>query len=234
MSYIVSGSDAPEPLLSGILHALHSMQQEQQVFQRAISARLCAIELRVSSRNHDDFGPGIVGDAPAITESRSRSNSRRRPDPGLPWICPICDSDLKHRESFKGHIRLRVLLQHQSCRFMADNIKHQALLSKFNNGDFDSSAAAFTLEFYKQIRICTSSLDADIKSHGHIFGWLEAAVADQNVPFPVYAAARGDSKRCRKASESAIASDAAFANSSMSSNSSPELVGVPQLQRSTQ
>jgi hypothetical protein len=231
MSCVVLGSDAPEPVLSGILHALQCMQQEQRDFQFSMHTRLSAIELRVSSRFHDD----IAGDAPGTNgTTSSRSSSRRRPDPdlSLEWLCPICGCKLKDRESFKGHIRLQALSQIQGCRFIADNIKHQALISRFNNGDFDSSTAAFTKEFYVQIRTCSSSLDTDTKSHGHIFGWLAAAVADRSVPFPVYVAARGDSKRRRTASVCGISGVAASSSISMSSNSSPELMGVYPLQRS--
>jgi hypothetical protein len=228
---VVLGSDAPEPVLSGILHALQSMQQEQREFQFSMNTRLSAIELRVSACFHDD----LAGDAPGTNgTSSSRSNSRRRPDPdsSLEWLCPICGCRLKDRESFKGHIRLQALSQIQSCRFIADNIKHQALISRFDNGDFDSSSAAFTKELYLQIRICSSSLDTDTTSHRHIFGWLAAAVADRSVPFPVYVAARGDSKRRRTASVCGISGVAASSSISMSSSSSPELMGVPHLQRS--
>ena len=233
MSCDVLGSDAPEPVLSGILDALQSMQQEQREFQFSINTRLTAIELRVSSRCHDDF----TGDAPGTYgTTSSRSSSRRRPDPdlSLEWLCPICGCKLKDRESFKGHIRLQVLSQIQSCRFIADNAKHQALISRFDTGDFDARNAAFSKEFYEQIRICSSSLDTDTKSHGHIFAWLAAAVADRSVPFPVYVAARGDSKRRRTRADSVcgISSVAATSGSSMSSHSSPELQAVPHLQLS--
>ena len=227
MSCVVLGSDAPEPVLSGILHALQSMQQEQRDFRTSLNTRLSAIELQMSSRWHDDltgYAPGTNG------TTSSRSSSRRRPDPdlSLEWLCPICGCKLKDRESFKGHIRLQALSQIQSCRFIADNIKHQALISRFDNGDFDSSTAAFTRELYDQVRICSSSLDTDTKSYGHIFGWLAAAVADRSVPFPVYVAARGDSKRRRTASVCGGCGEAASPSTSLSSNSSPELMGVPQ------
>jgi hypothetical protein len=231
MSCVVLGSDAPEPVLSGILHALQSMQQEQRDFQFSMNTRLSAIELRVSSRCYDDLAGDAPGTNPVLTSSRS--SSRRRPDPdlSLEWLCPICGLKLKDRESFKGHIRLQVLSQIQSCRFIADDIKHQALISRFDKGDFDSSKAAFTKEFYDQIRICSSSLDTDTKSHSHIFGWLAAAVANCDVPFPVYVAARGDSKKRRTASVCGTAGNSSI---SMSSNSSPELMGVPHFPRSNQ
>ena len=230
MSCVVLGSDAPEPVLSGILHALQSMQKDQRDFQLSLHTRLSAIEHRVMWRCHDD----ITGDAPGTTTSRPNSRSRSRPDPDLSlvWLCPICGIKLKDRESFKGHIRLQVLSQIQSCRFIADNIQHQALISKFDNGDFDSSTAAFSKEFYDQIRTCSSSLDPDTKSHGHIFGWLAAAVADRSVPFPVYVAARGDSKRRRTSSGCGITGGAVSSSISSSSNSSPELTVVPHFQRS--
>ena len=226
MSCVVLGSNAPEPVLSGILHALQSMHKDQLDFQLSVHTRLSAIEHRVLWRCDDD----ITGDAPGTTTSHSNSRSRRRPDLDLSlvWLCPICGIKLKDRESFKGHIRLQALSQIQSCRFIADNIQHQALISKFDNGDFDSSTAAFSKEFYDQIRMCSSSLDPVTKSHGHIFGWLAAAVADRNVPFPVYMAARGDSKRRRTASVCGGGGDAASPSISLSSNSSPELMGVPQ------
>jgi hypothetical protein len=233
MSSLVAGTEPPAPVLSGILHALQSMREEQKLFQQSVNVRLCAIEHRVTSHPNEAQRVARMGDAPSESASRSRSCSRRRtcPDLGLSWICPICEVNFFHRESFKGHIRLCQLLQHQSCRLMADNVKHQALLGRFYNGDWNASAAAFTREFYEQIRVCSSSLDPDRKSHDHIFGWLHAAVSDPDVPFPSYAAARGDSKRRRKASESqpgGIVSVAASSSGSMSNNSSPELLPILQ------
>ena len=238
MTSLIVGTEPPEPVLSGILHALQSMREEQKQFQQAVNVRLCAIERGVSSHSGESHRIALIGDAPSITPalsaSRSRSSSRRRgcPELGLSWICPICEVNCLHRESFKGHIRLCQMLQHQSCRLDVDNPKHEELVSRFNNGDWESSAAAFMLEFYEQIRACSSSLDPDRKSHEHIFGWLLAATSGSHVSFPVYAAAaaRIDAKRRRKTTvlhPGAVASDNASASASTSNHSSPDLMPFP-------
>jgi hypothetical protein len=48
--------------MSGILHALQSLQRDQRDFQVSVNTRLSAIELHVASRCHDD----IAGDAPVL------------------------------------------------------------------------------------------------------------------------------------------------------------------------
>jgi hypothetical protein len=192
MTTFVAGSDPPEPVLSGILHALQSLREEQKSFHSSVDLRLRIIENAMGSRQSSSPCQSLAGEAPSISQSRSRSCSRRRSQPvlGLPWICPICNENLSHRDSFKGHIRLCFMLQHQRCRLMEDNVEHQALLRRFPNGAWDDRAAAFILEFYEQIRGCSSSLDPDHKSHAHIFGWLNAATSlDSAVPFPSYSSA---------------------------------------------
>ena len=225
-----TGSHPPEPVLSGILHALQSLREEQKSFHLSVNVRLSVIERHVGSRQHDDRILALAGDAPSREQSRSRSCSRRRDHPvlGLSWICPICGENFTHRESFKGHVRLCVLSQHQRCRLMEDNAQHQALLSRFPNCAWDDRAKAFTSEFYEQIRVCSTSQDSDIKSHQHIFGWLKAATSqDTTVPFPSYSAARVDAKRRRMETGSlsdGIVRNAAGVGGISSNDSSPELV----------
>ena len=222
-----SGSDPPDAVLSGLLHAVQSMRSEQQLFQHDVNLRLFHIERCVGSRQACDLFPAQAGEAPSHEPSRSRSCSRRRDDTdqGLPWICPICGTVCSHRESFKGHVRLCVMSQHQRCRLMEDNVEHQALLSKFLDGDWDCRAKAFTSEFYDQVVACSTSLDPPIKSHAHIFGWIRAAASqDPSVMLPSYSGARAETKRRRSEGVIRHAASAVgrFSNDS-SLNSSPEL-----------
>lgn len=193
-----SGSDPPDAVMSGILHAVQSMRQEQLTFQSAVNVRLDQIERSVCSRS----ACLQAGEAPSHEVSRSRSCSRARDDIAdcCEWNCPICGTHCTHRESFKGHVRLCVLSQHQRCRLMEDNPVHQDLLSKFLNGNWQDRSRAFTHEFYDQIVVCSTSLDPPVKSHDHIFGWIKAAVSkDPAVMLPTYSGGRPGSKRRKSA-----------------------------------
>ena len=193
-----SGSEPPDAVMSGILHAVQSMRQEQLKFQRSVNVRLDQIERSVCSRS----ASLQAGEAPSQEASSSRSSSRARDDSadGCQWDCPICGTHCTHRESFKGHVRLCYLSQHQRCRLMEDNPVHQDLLSKFLNGNWQDRSQAFTQEFYDQILVCSTSLDTPVKSHDHIFGWIKAAVSkDPAVVLPTYSGGRPGSKRRKSA-----------------------------------
>ena len=194
-----SGSDPPDAVMSGILHAVQSMRQEQLTFQNSVNVRLNQIERSVCSRS----ARFQAGEAPSQEPSSSRSSSRARDDSadGCQWDCPICGTHCTHRESFKGHVRLCVLSQHQRCRLMEDNPAHQDLLSKFLNGNWQDRSKAFTHEFYDQIVVCSTSLDNPVKSHDHVFGWIAAAVSkDPAVELPTYSGGRPGSKSKRRKS----------------------------------
>jgi len=217
MTSVIAGSqNPPDAVMSGILHAMQSMRQENLLFQNSVNVRLDQIERSVASRPARDV-LNHAGDAPSLEASRSRSSSRARDDTadGLEWICPICGTTCTHRESFKGHVRLCVLSQHQRCRLMEDNAVHQDLVSKFQDGNWQDSSRAFTHEFYDQVLVCSTSLDPAVKSHEHIFGWIKAAVSkDPSVVFPIYSGGTAGSKR-RKSS--------ACGSGRNSNDSSPEI-----------
>jgi hypothetical protein len=83
---------------------------------------------------------------------------------------------------------------------MEDNAAHQDLLSKFIDGNWQERSSAFTHEFYDQVVVCSTSLDPAIKSHEHIFGWIQAAVSkDPSAVFPIYSGGRDRSKRRKSA-----------------------------------
>ena len=204
MSSVIAGSGhvPPDAVMSGILHAVQSMRQEQLKFQSSVNVRLDHIERSVCSRPARVVLPHQAGEAPSQEASSSRSSSRARDDTaeGLVWHCPICGTHCTHRESFKGHVRLCYLSQHQRCRLMEDNPVHQDLLSKFLNGNWQDRSQAFTQEFYDQILVCSTSLDTPVKSHDHIFGWIKAAVSkDPAVVLPTYSGGRPGSKRRKSA-----------------------------------
>jgi len=77
------------------------------------------------------------------------------------WVCPVCRTPFKHRESFKGHIlRLKEpVAKRTKCFFDEENPVHVALLShpRFGTGDFGSRAAAFSSQFYDRVRSCSNS-----------------------------------------------------------------------------
>ena len=227
-----SGSDPPDAVMSGLLHAVQSMRKEQQTIQCYVNDRLGAIERFVCSRQARVLLTNQVGEAPSQEVSRSRSSSRPRDDTaqGLEWICPICGTPCTHRESFKGHVRLCVLSQHQRCRLMEDNLVHQNLLSKFLDGNWHDRSRAFTAEFYDQVVVCSTSLDPAIKSHEHIFGWIKAAASnDSTVMLPTYSGGRSGSKRRRSGG---VDRYAAGGSRRSSNDSSPDLLrnGEPDLQ----
>jgi hypothetical protein len=88
------------------------------------------------------------------------------------WICPVCRSPFKHRESFKGHIlRLKEpVAKRTHCFFDAENPVHVALLShpRFGTGDFGSRGAAFASQFYDTVRSCSSSSRSSESSHAAV------------------------------------------------------------------
>jgi len=220
MSSVIAGSGhvPPDAVMSGILHAVQSMRQEQLKFQSSVNVRLDHIERSVCSRPARVVLPHQAGEAPSQEVFKSRSSSRARDDTsdGLVWNCPICGTHCTHRESFKGHVRLCYLSQHQRCRLMEDNPVHQDLLSKFLNGNWQDRSQAFTQEFYDQILVCSTSLDTPVKSHDHIFGWIKAAVSkDPAVVLPTYSGGRPGSKRRKSAGVD-----------SSSNSSSPEIPRV--------
>ena len=218
-----SGSDPPDATMSGLLHVVLSMRQEQLSFQSSVNIRLHQIERSVSSRPARDVIPHQAGEAPSQEVFKSRSSSRARDDTsdGLVWNCPICGTGCSHRASFKGHIRLCVNMQHQRCVLMEDNPKHQDLLSKFPNGAWQDRSQAFTNELYDQVVVCSTSLDPPIKSHEHIFGWVAAAVSkDPSVMLPTYFSGRPESKRRRSRG---VDRNAAGVCGRSSNDSSPEL-----------
>jgi hypothetical protein len=200
VTMIVSGAAPPEPVLSGILHVLQSMRDEQQQFQSFVHARLDQLESVAHQRNAHQSDHAAFTSSLSASRSRSRSRRRETQTYGLSWQCPICEENFTHRESFKGHVRLCMLMQHQRCRLCEDNPKHQLLLGRFSCGTWGERGAAFTRAFYDQIRACTSTLDTDQQSHDHISAWLTVATSDDmHVPFPSYAAARPSLRKRRSA-----------------------------------
>jgi hypothetical protein len=224
MTSVIAGSqNPPDAVMSGILHAMQSMRQENLLFQNSVNVRLDQIERSVCSRPAHVVLPHQAGEAPSQAASRSRSSSRARDDTadGCVWNCPICGTHCTHRESFKGHVRLCVLSQHQRCRLMEDNPVHQDLLSKFRDGNWQDRSNAFIREFYDQVLVSSTSLDPAIKSHEHIFGWIKAAASqDPAVKLPTFSGGRPGSKRRRSGG---VDRNGAGAYGRSSNDSSPEL-----------
>jgi hypothetical protein len=86
------------------------------------------------------------------------------------WECPVCHSPLKHRESYKGHIRRLAQAPVDSsnrCFLDSQNPLHVALLSnaRYGTGDFDSRAEIFSGLLYDRVRSATSSRTTSESSH---------------------------------------------------------------------
>jgi hypothetical protein len=85
------------------------------------------------------------------------------------WICPVCHSPFKHRESFKGHIRrlAQPVSASAHCFLDESNPDHVSLVSheRYGDGDFASRAVQFTSQLYDTIKSNSSSRRSSESSH---------------------------------------------------------------------
>jgi hypothetical protein len=111
--------------------------------------------------------------------------------PGTRWVCPICDAVLKHKESFKGHIRKLLSASGRSrCHLNPLDVDHRIMVHRFPGVDIQDQIAAFSREFYSQVCVSCTQRDDDDLSHAHVFAWIAAAKSNVTqgnvVPFPVF------------------------------------------------
>jgi hypothetical protein len=157
------------------------------------------------------------------------------PAPSMSWTCPICSRNLKHKESFKGHIRKLVYPSNRpGCHLNPLEKSHEQFARRFNGLNFSEQAYEFCKEFYHQVCISCTKRDPDDASLRHIWAWLDAARSDSG-DFPVYdtrcqmisskrrcAAQQGDFTT-RSSSQSTAVSSSSGGSSALYSNSSPNL-----------
>ncbi len=146
------------------------IQEQQQVLDvrtNNILIRVSALESRSSAR-HSAVGVRI------------RIND---------WKCPICEKNLQHGESFKGHIRKLLpdnVSDRPKCRLQSSNSQHIALLARFvaEGANWDDSCVLFIQEFYSFTRSAVTASYSDTESFNLVCSWLSAALALDGRPFP--------------------------------------------------
>jgi hypothetical protein len=145
--------------------------------------------------------------------------------PGPRWVCPICDTVFKHKESFKGHIRKLLSASGRSrCHLNPLDTDHRIMVHRFPGEQVQDQIAAFSREFYSQVCFSCTKRDDDDLSHAHVFAWIAAAKSNDTqgtvIPFPVFDPASSSAttrKHRRTESASAQRSDYSSFQSSQSS-----------------
>ena len=165
---VISVSDA---ILRNVVEELKRMSDKIDTY----SARMVSLEKKISGSecNSDHSGPedaaGVfMGLAPDYPDD---NNSAR---PRLRWACPVCKTQFKHRDSFKGHIRtLAKPSRRPACHLNRQDGWHQALVHRFP-GEFHVQAQHFAGNYYSEVRQCCSAFDTDEQSFQHLASWINA------------------------------------------------------------
>jgi hypothetical protein len=212
---------------SAVVFELQQLKASQQsVLQQLleVSRELLQVRVCLSSR-----GGGVAADDEATKAQHIQ------PVQCVSWTCPICGTNLKHKESFKGHIRKLVYpSKRPGCHLNPLVSQHQLFVHRFDGINFYEQSRAFCKEFYYQTCISCTKRDLDDASLSHIWAWIHAAQSD-DLPFPQYdtrnqmmaskrscSAARGDSE-VKNLSQSTAYSSSSGGSSSFPSSNSPNL-----------
>lgn len=200
---IVVGSEPPAPVLSAIMHELQKLSQQNSDISRRITAlehvflQHCNIRRRV-----------VVHDVSSIIECQGEAGDARGSGLSeLEWTCPVCLTTLCDRDSFKGHIRS--LAQHacnphswrRACHMNPLDANHQALSRHFPGDNFRECSQHFCVQYYQEVRCCTSSYDTEEQSHRHLssfISWCLEPFSNENQPCPVYDASCRPSRKLRR------------------------------------
>lgn len=218
-SGVIPSFDGP-----AVMFELHQLQSSQRtIVQQLLSlARdVKDVRLKMTSGSYNS----AVGLAPELQQLPSVQS--------MSWTCPICSKNLKHKESFKGHIRKLVYPSNRPGCHLSPLVKsHEQFAHRFNGVTFTEQAYEFCKEFYHQVCISCTKRDPDDASLRHIWAWLDAARSDSG-EFPVYdirnqmvsckrscSATRGDSV-VKNLSQSTAASSSSGGSSSFHFSSSP-------------
>ena len=101
-----------------------------------------------------------------------RARHRASPYERRDWKCPVCNQPLKHRESFKGHIRRLIVRSSDRthCFLDIDNPAHVALLAhpRYGDGDFNARAVVFSQQLYDTVKSNSSSTRTSESSHSAV------------------------------------------------------------------
>lgn len=186
---VVAGAvvDAPAPVWTAILSALHTIQHQQQVLsdaQAAIYAQQSHIALKQDTMLH----------RVEVLESRlngvvsGHDEAGRAASPYAvesPWHCPLCRRVLTHRHSFKGHIRRLVNMSSRpKCHLNPRNPDHVQLAHRFEGADFYTQSRNFCKHFQAFVsRAISKNRDEDV-SRELVSEWLAAARASDGRAFP--------------------------------------------------
>ena len=172
LMFSVAG-ECPSPVLSSIIHELQSLstnqlhcaRQNAELLARVAGLERCMLEIAISRQ--------AVGVCPEPAP------------PALVWMCPVCSSPFRHRDSFKGHVRkLKYSSSRPKCVLSPSSAAHLALVHRFAGDDFKSQAEVFRESFYSFVRaVCCAQMSVG-DSHALICTWCDAAIADDFRPFP--------------------------------------------------
>ena len=192
--------ECPSPVLSSILHELQSLstnqlhcaRQNAELLARVAGLERCMLEISVSRQ--------AVGVCPEPAP------------PALVWMCPVCSSPFRHRDSFKGHVRkLKYSSSRPKCVLSPSSAAHLALVHRFSGDDFKSQAEVFRESFYSFVRAVCCAQMSEGDSHAFICAWIDAAIADDFRPFPEHG--------LMSTSQSSTSSSSVIARSSQSVSS---------------
>lgn len=165
-----------------MLNASHDELHEGMRFMRREFDQLRS---SCSARSHLSEAVWVdAPDAPNINSPLSCDRDKR-------WACPVCHETLKHKESFKGHIRkLLYSSSRPKCHFNPQDVEHQLLVHRFAGESFYGQSHAFSREFYAQVCFSCTKRDDDDLSHAHVSSWIAAAKSNEvlgnSMPFPTY------------------------------------------------
>jgi hypothetical protein len=211
---------------SAVMFELKQVQSAQRTIVQqllSLAREVKDVRLLMSSGCHNS----AVGLAPELQQLP--------PVLSMNWTCPICGTNLKHKESFKGHIRKLVYPSRRpGCHLSPLEQSHEQFASRFPGLTFTVRAYEFCKAFYHQVCISCTKRDPDDASLRHIWAWLDAARSDSG-DFPVYdirnqmvsskrscSAPRGDSV-VKNLSQSTAVSSSSGGSPSCQSSSSPNL-----------
>jgi len=173
-------------VLATILREIRKLSSEQALLQSDLHfVKRTLKDLQTCSSHHNSLGEAPSGN------SEELPGFVVQPGHHLSWICPICDLNLKHKDSFRGHIRKLLFAKDSSrCHLNPIDVDHCILVHRFPGATVKEQHAAFSRELYSQVCISCTKRDDDELSHAHVYAWIAAAKSNDTqgivVPFPVF------------------------------------------------
>ena len=162
--YCAMGVSGIAPLMAVLGASAHDILHDVVNELRALRQQVTSISLVV--HRNDDL-EARVADLEAGRARRRASPYERRD-----WKCPVCNQPLKHRESFKGHIRRLIVpsSDRTHCFLDIENPAHRALLAhpRYGDGDFNARAVVFSQQLYDTVKSNSSSTRTSESSHSAV------------------------------------------------------------------